>query len=144
MRRATPWIRRSLVVVMVLSVGCSASSVRPEKKARVFTQTGKASFYANMFQGRTTANGEIFDQNKMTAAHRTLAFGTKVRVTNLTNKKSVVVTINDRGPYIDGRIIDLSRKAAKQIDLIGKGIAPCKVEVLKYPLVETRGPGGNG
>jgi rare lipoprotein A len=128
MRRATPWIRRSLVVVMVLSVGCSASSVRPEKKARVFTQTGKASFYANMFQGRTTANGEIFDQNKMTAAHRTLAFGTKVRVTNLTNKKSVVVTINDRGPFVRGRIIDLSRRAAKQLGFIHAGVAKVRIE----------------
>jgi rare lipoprotein A len=128
MRRATPWIRRSLVVVMVLSVGCSASSVRPEKKARVFTQTGKASFYANMFQGRTTANGEIFDQNKMTAAHRTLAFGTKVRVTNLTNKKSVVVTINDRGPFVRGRIIDLSRRAAKELGFIHAGVAKVRIE----------------
>jgi rare lipoprotein A len=89
---------------------------------------GKASFYANKFHGRATASGEIFDQNKLTAAHRTLPFGTMVKVINLTNGRSVVVKINDRGPFVRGRIIDLSRAAAEAIDLIDMGV--CEVEVI--------------
>src|SRR5688572_14799873 len=75
-------------------------------------QTGKASFYADKFDGTITASGEKYRHNKLTAAHKTLPFGTKVRVTNLSNNKTVEVVINDRGPYVDGRIIDLSRSAA--------------------------------
>lgn len=94
------------------------------------TQTGKASFYANKFEGRQTASGEIYSHHKMTAAHRKLPFGTKVRVTNLTNNKSVIVEINDRGPFIRGRIIDLSRSAAKKLDFIGLGVADVTMQVL--------------
>lgn len=94
------------------------------------TQTGKASFYANQFEGRQTASGEIYSHNKMTAAHRKLPFGTKVKVTNLTNNKSVIVEVNDRGPFIRGRIIDLSRSAAKKLDFIGLGVADVTMQVL--------------
>ena len=76
-------------------------------------EEGLASWYAGKFQGRKTASGEIFDTAKMTAAHKTLAFGTRVRVRNLANEKEVVVRINDRGPFVEGRIIDLSRAAAE-------------------------------
>lgn len=86
-----------------------------------FSQKGEASFYANKFNGRKTANGEIFRQNKLTAAHRTLPFGTVLKVTNLSNGKSVIVRINDRGPFARGRIIDLSKLAAKKLDFIQKG-----------------------
>lgn len=95
-----------------------------------FVQVGKASYYADKFNGRKTASGEIYDHSKKTAAHLTLAFGTKVRVTNLANKKSVVVKINDRGPFVKGRIIDLSKSAAKQLNFLDKGLTEVKVEIL--------------
>lgn len=88
--------------------------------------SGKASFY---WEGRKTANGERFRPGGLTAAHRTLPFGTKVRVTNLRNGRSVVVRINDRGPFIKGRSIDLSRGAATVIGMLGQGVAPVRVAV---------------
>ncbi|MEL7241201.1 MAG: septal ring lytic transglycosylase RlpA family protein [Cyanobacteria bacterium J06641_2] len=91
---------------------------------------GIASFYGAYFAGRKTASGERFNPSKMTAAHKTLPFGTRVRVTNMRNGRSVVVRINDRGPFIRGRVIDLSRGAAGVIGMIGRGIAPVRVEVL--------------
>ncbi len=91
---------------------------------------GIASFYADKFVGRTTASGEKYKHNKLTAAHKTLPFGTKVKVTNLSNKKSVVVIINDRGPFVKGRIIDLSKSAAKKLDFINQGITKVKIKVL--------------
>ncbi|WP_239996571.1 septal ring lytic transglycosylase RlpA family protein [Photobacterium phosphoreum] len=92
---------------------------------------GKASFYANMFQGRKTANGQIFDQGKLTAAHRTLPFGTKVKVTNVSNNKSVIVTVNDRGPFIRGRMIDLSKSAFRAIGNTRSGVLNVTMEILK-------------
>jgi rare lipoprotein A len=93
-------------------------------------QTGKASFYADKFEGRTTASGEKYKHSKLTAAHKTLPFGTRVKVTNKANQKVVEVVINDRGPYVDGRIIDLSRSAAEKLDFINQGLADVIVEVL--------------
>jgi rare lipoprotein A len=92
-------------------------------------ETGKASYYADKFKGRKTANGDTFRQNKKTAAHKTLPFGTKVWVTNVSNGKTVKVRINDRGPFVAGRVIDLSKKAARKIDMIKAGVS--EVE-LKY------------
>lgn len=97
------------------------------------TEVGIASFYADKFDGRMTASGETFSQKKMTAAHRTLPFGTVVRVTNLDNNLSVDVTINDRGPFVEKRIIDLSRAAAEKLNYINKGTASVKVEVISLP-----------
>jgi rare lipoprotein A len=94
------------------------------------TQTGKASFYADKFDGRPTASGEKYKHSKKTGAHKTLPFGTKVRVTNLDNNKTVEVVINDRGPYVDGRIIDLSKSAAEELDYINKGVADVTLEVI--------------
>lgn len=91
---------------------------------------GKASYYAHKFHGRKTANGETFNMYAMTAAHRTLPFGTVVRVTNRANGRQVLVRINDRGPFIDGRIIDLSLGAAQRLDMIEAGVVPVKIEVL--------------
>lgn len=93
-------------------------------------QTGKASFYADKFEGSPTASGEKYRHSKMTAAHKTLPFGTKVRVTNLENNKSIEVVINDRGPYADGRIIDLSRSAAQELGFVNAGLADVRVEVI--------------
>lgn len=94
------------------------------------TQTGKASFYADKFEGSPTASGEKYKHSKLTAAHKTLPFGTKVRVTNLANNKTVDVVVNDRGPYVDGRVIDLSRSAAEQLGFINQGLADVRVEVI--------------
>jgi rare lipoprotein A len=93
-------------------------------------QTGKASFYADRFEGLSTASGEKYRHNRLTAAHKTLPFGTKVRVTNLTNKKQVEVVINDRGPYAEGRVIDLSKSAAEALGFINQGLAEVTIEVL--------------
>lgn len=94
------------------------------------TQAGKASFYADKFEGRPTASGEKYKHNKLTAAHKTLPFGTKVRVTNTTNNQSVEVVINDRGPYVDGRVIDLSKSAAEKLGFVNLGLADVKIEVV--------------
>lgn len=94
------------------------------------TQTGKASFYADKFEGHPTASGEKYKHSKLTAAHKTLPFGTKVKVTNLKNDLTVEVTVNDRGPYIDGRIIDLSKSAAEKLGFVSIGLADVKIEVL--------------
>jgi rare lipoprotein A len=93
-------------------------------------QSGYASWYGGHFQGRPTANGETFDTNQLTAAHRTLPFNSIVRVTNVQNERSVVVRINDRGPFVDNRIIDLSRAAADAIGLTAAGIGMVRLEVL--------------
>lgn len=94
------------------------------------TQTGKASFYADKFEGSPTASGEKYKHNKLTAAHKSLPFGTKVKVTNLANNQTVEVVINDRGPYVEGRIIDLSKSAAEKLGFINMGLADVQVEVL--------------
>ncbi|HEX5552773.1 MAG TPA: septal ring lytic transglycosylase RlpA family protein, partial [Chitinophagaceae bacterium] len=94
-------------------------------------QQGKASYYADKFKGRRTASGEKFRQHKRTAASLTIPLGTKVRVTNLENGKSVKVRINDRGPYVKGRILDLSKKAARRIDMLREGVVPVR---LRYKL----------
>ena len=100
------------------------------KKALFPVTEGKASFYSDQFHGRKTANGETFNTDKLTAAHPSLPFGTWVRVTNLRNGKDVIVRINDRGPFVKGRIIDLSTSAAKEIGLIKSGTARVKLEAL--------------
>jgi rare lipoprotein A len=93
-------------------------------------QTGKASFYADKFEGKPTASGEKYKHNKLTGAHKTLPFGTKVRITNVANNESVEVTINDRGPYVEDRIIDLSKAAAEKLGFVNQGLAEVKLEVI--------------
>ena len=106
------------------------TSYSPSSAATKIAQSGVASYYGPGFHGRRTANGEAFDMHAMTAAHRTLPFGTKVKVTNLANGKSAIVRVNDRGPYANGRIIDLSVAAAKQIGSTSSGTARVTLEVL--------------
>jgi rare lipoprotein A len=91
------------------------------------SETGMASFYAESYNGKKTANGEIYNSSALTAAHKTLPFGTKVKVTNLSNGKSVKVRVNDRGPFVAGRIIDLTKKAAKKIDMVNAGVVKVKI-----------------
>ena len=98
-----------------------------------WSMTGRASFYANSFNGRKTACGERFSNDSLTAASLTMPFGSKVKVTNLSNNKSVVVTINDRGPYVHGRILDLSRAAADSLDMIYEGCAMVTIEKWESP-----------
>ena len=93
-------------------------------------QEGMASYYAHKFDGRTTASGEVYDMMAMTAAHPTLPFGTRVRVTNVENGQAVVLRINDRGPFVDGRVIDVSFRAAEDLEMIQAGVVRVRVEVL--------------
>lgn len=92
---------------------------------------GEASYYAEKFHGRTTANGEIFDMYKLTAAHRSLPFNSIIEVTNQLNGRSVIVRVNDRGPFKKGRILDLSYAAAKSLDMISTGVASVEIKILK-------------
>ena len=92
---------------------------------------GEATFYAEKFHGKQTANGEIFDMYKISAAHKTLPFNTLLQVTNLENQKSVIVRVNDRGPYKKGRILDLSYRAAQEISMISSGVIRVKVKIIK-------------
>ena len=95
-----------------------------------YRQVGIASWYGGRHQGRLTASGEVFDENKLTAAHRTLPLVTWARVTNLENGRSIAVRVNDRGPYIDGRVIDLSTRAAEELGMTEQGLARVQIEVL--------------
>jgi rare lipoprotein A len=92
------------------------------------TETGLASYYSDNFEGKKTASGEVYSGSKMTAAHRSLPFGTSVKVTNLSNNKSVTVTVNDRGPFVKDRIIDVSKAAAVKLDFIDQGVTKVKIE----------------
>jgi len=107
--------------------------IEPEVETPAFRSlgTGSASYYGRRFHGRRTANGERFDMNALTAAHRTLPFGSMVRVTNPANGRSVTVRINDRGPFARGRVIDVSRAAAKELGLIQRGHGPVELELLE-------------
>lgn len=91
------------------------------------TETGMASYYAESYNGKKTANGEIYNSSDYTAAHKKLPFGTKIKVTNLSNGKTVKVRVNDRGPFVAGRIIDLTKKAAKKLDMVNAGVAKVKI-----------------
>ena len=118
-----------LLLLLLLVAGCAGHRAPPGTPGRGHTETGMASWYGKKFHGRKTANGERYNMNALTAAHRTLPFGTVVRVTNLDNGRSVVVRINDRGPFKKGRIIDLSRKAARELDMIGPGVVKVRLKV---------------
>ncbi|MBN1685612.1 MAG: septal ring lytic transglycosylase RlpA family protein, partial [Spirochaetales bacterium] len=111
-------------LVLVLSASLTfAAPARPQQSAEPpYVEKGIASYYAGKFQGRLTANGEIFDTNRFTAAHKTLPFNTIVKVINDRTGDSVLARINDRGPFVEGRIIDLSRAAADTIDMVGIGL----------------------
>ena len=103
--------------------------------ASLFADTelqGLASWYGGKFHGRLTSSGEVFDTNELTAAHRTLPFGTRVKVTNLENGKSVVVKINDRGPFVEPRILDLSRAAAEELGMVNTGVARVSLEIVDF------------
>ena len=135
--------RFNLVLVSLIVAGCGKKKVkiargRPAPKPTVpavigSTETGMASWYGHPYHGRQAADGEIYDMEKLVAAHRTLPFNTWVRVTNLSNSKTVDVRIIDRGPFVGGRIIDLSHAAAQRVDLIGPGVAQVRLEIIAPP-----------
>lgn len=132
MRHASARILTALACCAVLATGCATTggrATRPELTDRI--EVGMASYYGRKFHGRRTASGERFDMKAMTAAHPSLPFGTRVRVTNLTNGRTVVLRINDRGPFKRGRIIDVSRAAAKELAMIGPGTAKVRVEIVE-------------
>lgn len=114
-----------VIVLLFFGLLCFSSC------SRKITENGKASYYADKYEGRKTASGETFRQNGLTAAHRTLPFGTKVKVINISNGKTVTVRINDRGPFVQGRIIDLSKKAAKRIGMLTTGVAVVEIKYKK-------------
>ena len=130
------WI--GAIVLSALASGCATSRApaptptRPGPAPRS-GQTGEASWYGERHHGRLTASGEAYDMYELTAAHPSLPLGSKVLVTNLKNGKSVEVRINDRGPHVDGRIIDLSYAAAKQLGAVSSGTIPVRLQVISTP-----------
>lgn len=144
--RSTPApIRLLLLPVLLLVTGCSSWVSSSSRVVSLYDpvprsiETGKASYYGGRWIGRLTANGEHYHCEDCTAAHKHLPFNTMVRVTNLRNNKSVIVRINNRGPYARGRILDLSVVAAKRLDMITDGIIPVRAEILK-PIEVIRRP----
>lgn len=107
------------IIAVAGAVPAEASSLKQQKQGAKAAQSGKASWYGPGFHGKRTASGEVFNTNSMTAAHKTLPFGTRVKVTSRKTGKSVVVRINDRGPFVRGRIIDLSKASAKALGMAG-------------------------
>jgi rare lipoprotein A len=116
----------SACALLSLLAGCASHDIDP----RGYDETGGASYYGAKHQGKRTASGERFNQHSLTAAHRQLPFGTRVKVTNLSNDKTVVVRINDRGPHVRGRLIDVSREAAEQLGMLRNGTARVRVQSL--------------
>lgn len=102
--------------------------------ATTVTESGTASYYADAYHGRPTASGERFDMHQLTAAHPRLKFGTVVRVTNTVNRRTVLVRINDRGPFVAGRVIDLSLAAAEELEMVRCGLVPVTLEVVSKPV----------
>jgi rare lipoprotein A len=120
---------KSIILVLILSFFFPLSSDSLEN----FPQYGKASWYGGRFHGRKTASGERFNKHGYTGAHRKLPFGTIIRVTNLRNGKEVYIKVNDRGPFVKGRMLDISRAAAEAIGSINRGVMRVKVEVISLP-----------
>jgi len=127
------WSQRSILVLFILTLlsACSTVPLQSPPQPVGHKESGKASFYAMKFQSRKTASGERFDQSAKTAAHRSLPFGTKVKVTNVKNGQSVVVKINDRGPFVRGRVIDLSQSAFNCIGNTHSGVINVDIEVIE-------------
>lgn len=131
-------VLKVLVIALTFLFSSCASAVRYSTQDTTFknsekVQIGVASYYGAEFHGRPTTSGEIYDMNALTAAHPSLPLGTLVKVTNLSNNKSVIVRINDRGPFKKNRIIDVSYEAAKQLGFLNDGTALVKIEVISLP-----------
>jgi rare lipoprotein A len=119
------------VPIFVVVLACTSAPAKKDSNWIGYKESGKASYYAMKFQAKKTASGELYDKAKKTAAHMKLPFGTKVKVTNTKNSKSVIVKINDRGPYVKNRIIDLSRSAFTSIANLDAGVIDVTIKVIK-------------
>ncbi|MCU4675379.1 septal ring lytic transglycosylase RlpA family protein [Catenovulum sp. 2E275] len=126
------WVKSVCWLTLLTLAGCTSAPtpMQDQTQAQGFKQNGKASYYAAHYHGKTTASGEAFDQNKLTAAHPVLPFGTNVKVTNQANNQSVVVKVNDRGPFVSGRVIDLTKTAFGQIADLNSGVISVTLEVI--------------
>jgi len=122
-------------IVLPLACVCGMWTVASAQSFQRPTESGFASWYGAPYHGQPSASGEIYDQEKLTAAHRTLPFGTKVRVRRLDRKGSVVVRINDRGPFVKARVIDLSHAAAVRLGMTGGGVVPVTLEIVETPSI---------
>lgn len=141
MRKGTLCFIAAIWIGALLLAGCGrriAVLPPPAVSATVATEVGMASWYGRPYHGRRAASGEVYDMEKLTAAHRTLPFGTSVRVENLENGKKVDLRINDRGPFVEDRIIDVSRAAARALGMLGTGMAKVRIDVVSAP-AEARG-----
>jgi rare lipoprotein A len=127
MRQLSRALVACCVVLLTGHAGLHHAVARPETRP-AFRQIGLASWYGPGFHGKRTASGERFDQNDLTAAHRQLPLGSEVKVTNLENGRSITVAINDRGPYVGGRVIDLSKAAARRLGIVEDGLAEVRLE----------------
>lgn len=142
-QRVSIW---TALTCLLLMGACSTGTSGPSRTARSaavdrgMTERGEASYYADKFVGRQTASGEVYTHKKLTAAHRTLPFGTRVRVTRLDDGSQVTVRINDRGPFKRGRIIDLSKSAAERIGLVADGITRVRIDVLSGTSTSSSAP----
>jgi rare lipoprotein A len=130
-------LRPTLVALAVTLL--AAPSVADRSDRVVYREIGEASWYGPGFHGQRTASGEVFDQNALTAAHPELPLGSEVDVTNLENGRTITVAINDRGPYVDGRKLDLSRAAAKRLDMLESGIALVRIEATAQQIEQAVG-----
>lgn len=134
--RARGWAVLGFAAAICVAAPADGERVRVDAhaesvaRAPEWAQNGRVSWYGPGFHGRRTANGEVFDTNELTMAHRTLPFGTEVRVTNLSNGRSVVLRVNDRGPYVRGRIADLSHAAATRLGFVDDGVTRARIEVI--------------
>ena len=129
----TAWLLPSLPLALILAWLVLLPAGNADAAQAGTVQNGIASYYHDMFHGRKTASGTRYDKSKMTAAHKHLPLGSEVRVTDTRTGRSVVVRVNDRGPFVKGRVIDLSRRAATELGMLKKGLTKVKVEVLSVP-----------
>lgn len=124
-------LTRNAIITVVLSMLLCMQAASAQ-------EVGWASFYHDYFNGKRTASGELYNSKKLTAAHRTLPIGTMIKVTNLSNDRSIVVRVNDRGPFVSGRMLDLSRAAAEQLGYVGAGSARVSMEVINNSVIEVQ------
>ena len=134
-------MRRLILLIPAFALAACATSgvpLPPELVEPGWQEEGVASWYGEPFHGRRTASGERYDMEALTAAHRTLPFGTRVRVQNLDNLRQVELRVNDRGPFVRGRIIDVSRRGARELGLLGPGTARVRIVVVEAPPAQAR------
>lgn len=133
------WLRYfGMMILIGLLAGCGGRAAVRSGNLSATVQEGKASYYHDSLHGNLTANGETYDRHALTAAHKTFPFGTEVRVTNLTNGRSIRLRINDRGPFVSGRIIDVSRRAAELLGFVREGVINVRLEVIATHPVASR------